>query len=57
MIFVFVWTWVSASHLQLECALDGFRHVLEDSCGPYDSNSGASELEEQVVTLVFFSEY
>ena len=30
MIFVFVWTWVTASHLQLECALDGFRCVLED---------------------------
>lgn len=37
MIFVFVWTWVSASHLQLECVLDGFRCVLEDWHGPYDS--------------------
>lgn len=33
--FAFVWSWVSASHLQLERVL-GFRCVLEDWHGPYD---------------------
>lgn len=50
-IFVFVWTWVRASHLRLGCVLDGLRCALKTGTSLRGvSRSGAfRQLQEQVI--------